>query len=233
MARIDGRANDELRPVKITRNYLKFAEGSVLIEVGDTKVICSASIEERVPLHKKGTGTGWITAEYAMLPRSTPERKARESIVGRIGGRTYEIQRLIGRSLRAVADLAALGERTVTIDCDVVQADGGTRTASVTGAYIALADSLRHWSPQPVKTAVAAVSVGIVAGEEMLDLCYAEDSIAEVDFNIVMTADGRFVEVQGTAEGQPFSRAQMDTMLNLAGSGIKRLLEVQAQTLKH
>lgn len=232
MARIDGRANTALRPVKITRQYLKFAEGSCLIEVGETKVICSASVEEKVPFYRKNTGTGWVTAEYAMLPRSTMERKTRESSIGRVGGRTHEIQRLIGRSLRSITDLAALGERTVSIDCDVIQADGGTRTAAITGAYIALVDSLKQWSPQPVKAAVAAVSVGIVAGEVMLDLCYAEDSIAQVDFNVVMTADGNFVEVQGTAEGQPFSRAKMDKMLNLAEAGIKQLIEVQAQALK-
>ncbi|MBI5097221.1 MAG: ribonuclease PH, partial [Nitrospirae bacterium] len=207
MTRSDGRKNDELRPVKIHRNYIKYAEGSVLIEVGDTKVICTATIEEKVPPHLKDKNKGWVTAEYAMLPRSAHSRIVRESARGKIGGRTHEIQRLIGRALRSVVDLEMLGERTVWIDCDVIQADGGTRTASITGSFIALADAMKFALKNgmiaeiPVRDYLAAVSVGIVNEEPVIDLNYAEDSTAEVDMNIVMTGKGRFVEIQGTAEG--------------------------------
>ncbi len=234
--RIDGRKADELRRLKITRNYIKAAEGSVLIEMGDTRVICTATVDETVPSFLKGKGTGWVTAEYAMLPRSSAQRIQRER--GKVGGRTYEIQRLIGRSLRAVVDLAALGERTVLIDCDVVQADGGTRTASITGAYIALVDALRHMKKHgrldsiPVRDYLAAVSVGIVDGKPVLDLCYVEDSAAEVDMNLVMTGSGKIVEVQGTAEGEPFSRAEFGRLLSLGEKGIETLLKKQKALLK-
>jgi ribonuclease PH len=237
MTRRDNRAADALREVKITRNYLKHAEGSVLIEFGDTKVICNATIEDRVPSFLKGKGSGWVTAEYCMLPRATHTRNQRESAKGKLSGRTHEIQRLIGRSLRAVVDLTALGERSVVIDCDVIQADGGTRTASITGAYVALADALqalvdsgalpRH----PMREAVAAVSVGIVDGEAFLDLDYPEDSSAEVDMNFVMTSSLRFVEVQGTAEAEPFTLEQMDAMRNHAILGLTRLFEIQREAL--
>jgi ribonuclease PH len=234
--RKDGRRADELRKLEITRNYIKAAEGSVLIEMGDTKVICTATVESSVPPFLRGKGTGWVTAEYAMLPRSSSQRIARER--SKVGGRTHEIQRLIGRSLRSVVEMDALGERTVLIDCDVVQADGGTRTASITGAYIALVDALRSLSKQdlidtiPVADYLAAVSVGIVDGKPMLDLCYAEDSAAEVDMNLVMTGTGKIVEVQGTAEGEPFSKADLDRLLALGEKGIKALIKKQKEALK-
>jgi ribonuclease PH len=237
MMRNDGRNNQALRPVSITRNFTKHAEGSVLIEFGDTRVICTASVEESVPPFLRGKGTGWVTAEYAMLPRATHTRSSREAAKGKQSGRTLEIQRLIGRSLRAVTDLATLGERSVTIDCDVIQADGGTRTASITGAYIALYDALATIREQgligqiPLKEAVAAVSVGIVGGEALLDLNYAEDSAAEVDMNFVMTSSGRFVEVQGTAETEPFTVEQMDAMRDLASVGIMELFALQREAL--
>ncbi len=236
--RPDGRKNDELRPVKITRGFIKNAEGSVLIELGNTKVICTASVEEKVPPFLKDQKKGWLTAEYSMLPRSTPTRTIRESTQGRIGGRTHEIQRLIGRALRAVIDLEAIGERTIWIDCDVIQADGGTRTASITGAYIALVDAVRHLikngiiEKNPVKDYLAAVSVGIVNGTPRLDLCYEEDSVAEVDMNVVMTGSGEFVEVQGTAEGRPFKKEVLDELLRLASSGISRLINLQKELLE-
>ncbi|GMT46778.1 MAG: ribonuclease PH [bacterium] len=235
--RKDGRRKDELRPVKVTRHFIKHAEGSVLIEVGQTRVICTASIEERVPPFLRDQGRGWLTAEYAMIPRSTSTRITREAATGKIGGRTHEIQRLIGRSLRAVVDLEALGERTVWIDCDVIQADGGTRTASITGAYIALVNAMRYAvrngiiERNPVKDYLAAVSVGVVDGEPMLDLCYEEDFKAEVDMNIVMTGSGKYVEVQGTAEGEAFERETLDRLLTLAETGIKELIEIQKGTL--
>ncbi len=232
MARIDGRKPTELRPVKMTVNFLDYAEGSVLIETGQTRVLCAASVEEKVPLFLEGKGQGWVTAEYNMLPRATHTRSARERD-SRISGRTQEIQRLIGRSLRAVVDMMVLGPRTITLDCDVLQADGGTRTASITGAYVALYHActrlmergmlVRH----PVRTAVAATSVGVIKGEVMLDLCYAEDSHADVDFNVVMTGNHEFVEVQGTGEGGVFSRVTMDHLVNLAEQGISQLLEIQ------
>lgn len=228
--REDGRRPDELRPVRIEPNYLEFAEGSALISVGRTRVICAATLEERVPQWMKGRGNGWITAEYAMLPRATQERTARESVKGRPGGRTHEIQRLIGRSLRAVTDLHALGERTLWIDCDVVQADGGTRTAAITGAYVALALALhKHFTGAswPLRGAIAATSVGLVDGQLLLDLAYTEDSRAEVDMNVAMTDGGELVEVQGTAEAHPFSRPALDAMLDLAASGITQLFAAQ------
>jgi ribonuclease PH len=234
--RIDGRKADELRRIKITRNYIKDAEGSVLIEMGDTRVICTATVENSVPPFLRGKGTGWVTAEYAMLPRSSAQRIQRER--NKVGGRTHEIQRLIGRSLRSVVDMKALGERSVLIDCDVVQADGGTRTASITGAYVALVDALRHMKKQgmiervPVTDHLAAVSVGIVGGKPMLDLCYAEDSTAEVDMNLVMTGKGAIVEVQGTAEGEPFSKAELGKLLSLGEKGIKLLVKKQKEALK-
>ncbi len=236
MARVDGRSPIELRPVRLIVDYLDFAEGSVLIETGRTRVLCAASVEEKVPPFLEGTGQGWVTAEYAMLPRSTQTRTSRER-EGRISGRTQEIQRLIGRSLRASIDLQALGPRTITLDCDVLQADGGTRTAAITGAYVALyrACSLlarRAILPAlPIRTAVAATSVGIVDGELLLDLCYAEDSRADVDFNVVMTATHEFVEVQGTGEGGVFSRATMNRLITLAEQGISELLSIQQQYL--
>ncbi len=237
MKRIDGRAFDKLREIKITPGYLKYAEGSVLIEMGNTHVICAASLEERVPPFLKGTGKGWVTAEYSMLPRATLTRSQRDS-GGRINGRSQEIQRLIGRSLRAIIDLGALGERQITVDCDVIQADGGTRTASITGSYVALYQCLLAMkqmgivSGNPLKQAVAAVSVGIVRSYTVLDLCYGEDSQAEVDFNVVMTDAGSFVEVQGTAENKPFSRKSLDDLLNLAEVGIRQLFEVQKSAIK-
>jgi ribonuclease PH len=237
MMRNDCRENDALRRVKITRNFTKHAEGSVLIEFGDTKVICTASVEESVPPFLRGKGTGWVTAEYSMLPRATHTRSSREAARGKQSGRTLEIQRLIGRSLRAVTDLAALGERSITIDCDVIQADGGTRTASITGAYVALHDALRTLQDRglidqlPLKEAVAAVSVGIIGGEALLDLNYLEDSTAEVDMNFVMTSSERFVEVQGTAETEPFTVEQMDAMRLLATKGILSLFAIQREAL--
>jgi len=237
MPRSDGRANDQLRPVKITRNYLKHAEGSCLIEMGETRVICAASIDETVPPFLKGKGSGWVTSEYGMLPRAGTERSPREAARGRQGGRTLEIQRLIGRSLRAVTEVRSLGERTIIVDCDVIQADGGTRTASVTGAYVALVDALRRLQQRnvirslPLIDAVAAVSVGIVQGEMLLDLSYQEDSMASVDMNVVATGALRLVEIQGTAEGTPFTRQQMDQLIDLAQAGIKQLLEAQKAVL--
>ena len=233
--RIDGRSADELRKIKITKGYIKSAEGSVLCEMGDTKVICTATIENSVPPFLRGQGTGWVTAEYAMLPRSAAQRISRER--NRVGGRTHEIQRLIGRSLRAVMHMDELGERTVLIDCDVIQADGGTRTASITGAYIALVDALRHIRKQgmidsmPVRDYLAAVSVGIVAGQPMLDLCYAEDSSADVDMNLVMTGKGLIVELQGTAEGSPFSKTDLSKLFALGARGIKALIKKQKAVL--
>lgn len=235
--RFDGRGAESLREVKITRNYLKHAEGSVLIEFGDTKVICTASVEGSVPPFLRGKGTGWVTAEYSMLPRATHTRSHRESSKGKVGGRTHEIQRLIGRSLRAVMDMNLLGERSVLIDCDVIQADGGTRTASITGAYVALYDALDglvkkgELAAMPLKEAVAAVSVGIVDGVPLLDLNYVEDSSAEVDMNFVMTSSNRFVEVQGTAEAEPFTVEQMNSMRDLAVTGIIRLFQIQKEAL--
>ncbi len=226
--RTDGRTPNQLRPVKIVHDYLKFAEGSVLIRVGDTRVICAATIEDRVPGWMRGKGSGWVTAEYSMLPRAGTERSQREASAGRIGGRTHEIQRLIGRSLRACLDLPRLGERTITLDCDVIQADGGTRTASITGAYVALARALNKFGmSQLLIGQVAAVSVGISRGQLLLDLNYAEDSTAEVDFNVVMTDADRLIEVQGTGEQRSFSREQMNQMLDLAAGGIHQLFEVQ------
>ena len=236
-ARTDGRAANELRSVKIMPDFLSYAEGSVLIEMGNTRVICAASLEERVPPFLRNTGQGWLTAEYAMLPRSTQTRTAREIGRGGPSGRTHEIQRLIGRSLRAVADMKALGERTLTIDCDVLQADGGTRTAAITGAFVAFSLAASRLlkagkiSRSIVLNSVAAVSVGIVDNTPLLDLKYDEDSRAEVDMNVVCTGDGRFIEVQGTAEREPFSREQMDELLELAGSGIGSLIRVQQQAL--
>ena len=226
--RVDGRRPDELRPVKITRDYIMHAEGSVLIELGNTKVICTATIEDRVPHWLRGEGTGWITAEYAMLPRATGVRNQRESSKGRIGGRTHEIQRLIGRSLRSIIDLKALGERTIWLDCDVIQADGGTRTAAITGAYIALTDALRKL-PQPVAVQdyLAAISLGIVDGQVLLDLCYEEDFAAQLDMNVVMTGSGKIVEIQGTAETAPFSREELNALLDLAKRGILELVDMQ------
>jgi ribonuclease PH len=237
-ARTDGRAADELRPVRITPGYLPYAEGSALIEVGQTRIICSASVEERVPPFLRNRGQGWITAEYAMLPRATLQRTPRETGRGGPSGRTHEIQRLIGRSLRAVADMTVLGERTITLDCDVLQADGGTRTAAITGACVAFALAVRRLlragkiTRNPVTDQVAAVSVGIVNGTPLLDLKYDEDSRAEVDMNVVCTGDGRFVEVQGTAEGTPFGREDMDRMLALAALGIERLIRLQRDALE-
>ncbi len=235
--RNDGRSATDLRTVKVTRNFTRHAEGSVLIEFGDTIVICTASVEESVPPFLRGKGTGWVTAEYAMLPRATHTRSPREAAKGKQTGRTLEIQRLIGRSLRAVTDLGKLGERSVYIDCDVIQADGGTRTASITGAYVALVDALTTLkgkgllSEIPIKEAVAAVSVGIVGGEALLDLNYVEDSSAEVDMNYVITSSGRFVEVQGTAEAEPFTSAQMDAMRDLALDGVRQLFAFQQEAL--
>lgn len=226
--RVDGRRPDELRPVKITRDYIMHAEGSVLIELGNTKVICTATIEDRVPHWLRGEGTGWITAEYAMLPRATGVRNQRESSKGRIGGRTHEIQRLIGRSLRSIIDLKALGERTIWLDCDVIQADGGTRTAAITGAYIALTDALRKLpEPVAVQDYLAAISLGIVDGQVLLDLCYEEDFAAQLDMNVVMSGSGKIVEIQGTAETAPFSREELNALLDLAKKGILELVDMQ------
>jgi len=235
--RPDGRRADEMRPVSITRGFIRHAEGSVLITVGETKVICTASVEDKVPQFLRETGQGWVTAEYGMLPRSTKTRTPRETSAGRPSGRTFEIQRLVGRSLRGVADLPALGERTIWIDCDVIQADGGTRTAAISGAFIALADALHtlrengRIAKLPLKDFVAATSVGVVEGQVVLDLCYAEDAIADVDMNVVMTGSGKFIEVQGTAEEAPFDRSQLDAMLKLAGSGIQELIAMQRKLL--
>ena len=231
--RADGRLAEQLRPTRITPNYLKHAEGSVLIEAGNTKVICSASVEDRVPPFRRNTGKGWVTAEYGMLPRATTTRTQRESTAGRVGGRTQEIQRLIGRSLRAVTRLEDLGERTITLDCDVIQADGGTRTASITGAFVALvlaANAMREKSmirSMPVTDFVAATSIGIVKGEPLLDLAYIEDSAAEVDMNVVKTGAGLYIELQGTAEALPFGREALNQMLDLADTGIRQLIALQ------
>ncbi|MDO8351273.1 MAG: ribonuclease PH [Gallionella sp.] len=231
------RAANQLREIRITRHYTKHAEGSVLIECGDTKVICTASVEERVPPHKKGSGEGWVTAEYGMLPRSTGSRMQREAAKGKQSGRTQEIQRLIGRSLRAVVDLGKLGERTIQIDCDVIQADGGTRTASITGAYVALQDAVSGLiekgllQENPIKESIAAISVGIYQGVPVLDLDYLEDSACDTDMNVVMLGNGHFVEVQGTAEGHAFSRVEMDNLLELAQHGIADLIAMQKAAL--
>jgi ribonuclease PH len=230
--RADGRAPAQLRPVSFTLGVQQWAEGSCLIEVGATRVLCAATIEDRVPPHLRGKGTGWVTAEYAMLPRATAERTPRESAQGRVGGRTHEIQRLIGRSLRGIVDLARLGERTVTVDCDVLQADGGTRTASITGGFVALAAALTAYGMDKLLLQqMAAVSVGIVDGVALLDLDYSEDSRAEVDFNVVGTDARTYVEVQGTAEGKPFDRAAMDRLLGLADDGLAKLFEAQRKAL--
>ncbi|MET3988165.1 ribonuclease PH [Streptomyces sp. PvR034] len=240
MSRIDGRTPEQLRPVTIERGWSKHAEGSVLISYGDTKVFCTASFSEGVPRWRKGSGEGWVTSEYSMLPRSTNTRGDRESVRGKIGGRTHEISRLIGRSLRAVIDYKALGENTIVLDCDVLQADGGTRTAAITGAYVALADAVA-WGQQkklikagrkPLTGTVAAVSVGIVDGEPLLDLCYEEDVRAETDMNVVCTGDGRFVEVQGTAEGEPFDRKELNALLDLAAGGCADLEAIQRGALE-
>jgi len=238
MPRFLDRPAGELRPVRFQRGYTRHAEGSVLVEMGLTRVLCTASVEEKVPAFLKGKASGWVTAEYGMLPRATHTRGAREAAAGKQSGRTHEIQRLVGRSLRAVVDLAALGERQVTIDCDVLQADGGTRCASITGAMVALADALAGLRAKglvardPLRDFVAAVSVGIVGGEALLDLDYPEDSACETDMNVVMTGSGRFVEVQGTAEGEPFTRAQMSEMLDLASRGISQLIALQRKALE-
>ncbi len=237
-SREDGRAVDELRPVTITRNWLDHAEGSVLVEFGRTRVLCAASVTEGVPRWRRDSGLGWVTAEYAMLPRATPTRSDRESVKGRIGGRTHEISRLIGRSLRAVIDYKALGENTIVIDCDVLQADGGTRTAAITGAYVALADAVSYLRgrgalvSEPLTGSVSAVSVGIIDGTPMLDLPYDEDVRAETDMNVVMTGAGAFVEVQGTAEGAPFDRAELDALLALAEKGCADLTAIQTAALE-
>ena len=238
MERVDGRTANQLRKVSIKRNYLKFAPGSCLIEMGDTRVICSASLEEKVPPFLKGTGKGWVSAEYGMLPASCTERIQRESHRGRVGGRTHEIQRLIGRSLRAVCDLTKLGERAIWIDCDVLQGDGGTRTASITGSFIALADALGKLrkegriSENPLTDYVAAVSVGMVSGKPVLDLCYQEDSKADVDMNLVMTGTDRLIEIQGTAEHAPFSKNELDRLLTLGKKGISELIQIQKRFVK-
>jgi len=235
--REDGRENGELRPVEIVRHFTKFAPGAVLISTGDTRVICTASVEDKVPPFLKNTGRGWVTAEYGMLPGSTPERKQRDAARGKTDGRSQEIQRLIGRSLRTVIDLSAIGERTIWVDCDVIQADAGTRTASITGAYVALADSL-NWLKEagkieaiPLLDSVAAISVGMVAGEALLDLCYTEDASADVDMNVVMTGNGRFVEVQGTGEEATFAEEELLIMLDLAKKGVAQLTEIQGRVL--
>ena len=235
--RTQGRAAGALRPVTITRSFTMHAEGSVLIEFGHTKVLCTASVEEKVPPHKRGSGEGWVTAEYGMLPRATHTRSDREAARGKQSGRTQEIQRLIGRSLRCVFDLKALGERTISLDCDVIQADGGTRTAAITGAFVAAHDAVswliaqKKISASPIKQFVAAISVGLVEGTALLDLEYVEDSACDTDMNVVMTAEGGFVEVQGTAEGAAFSREQMNALLGLAGKGIGELVAAQRKAL--
>jgi ribonuclease PH len=237
MPRPDGRRPDQLRDVKITRNWLEHAEGSVLVEFGGTRVLCAATVNEEVPRWRRGSGQGWVTAEYAMLPRSTNTRTDRESVKGRLGGRTHEISRLVGRSLRACIDPKAMGENTVIIDCDVLQADGGTRTAAITGGYVALADAItwlqgrKRCKGDPLIASVSAVSVGILDGQPRLDLCYAEDVIAETDMNVVCTGDGRFVEVQGTAEREPFDRKLLDGLLDLAIAGCAELTAIQQAAL--
>jgi len=238
MTRSFDRAPADLRPVRFTRRFTKHAEGSVLVEMGHTRVLCTASVEEKVPGFLKGKGSGWVTAEYGMLPRATHTRGSREAATGKQSGRTQEIQRLIGRSLRAVTDMAALGERQITLDCDVLQADGGTRCASITGAMVALADAVAGLrasgalAKDPLRDFVAAVSVGIVDGRPVLDLDYAEDSGCDTDMNVVMTGSGRFVEIQGTAEGEPFTKDEMSKLIDLASSGIARLVELQRAALK-
>ena len=236
--RPDGRKNNEIREVKVHRNFIGSAEGSVLISMGNTRVICTASIEDRVPLFLKDQKKGWITAEYSMLPRATQTRVTREASAGRVSGRTHEIQRLIGRALRSVVDLSVIGERTIWIDCDVIEADGGTRTAAITGAFICLSDALRYAlrngliDRTPLKDFLAAISVGMVNGEARIDLCYLEDSTAEVDMNVVMTGNGKLVEIQGTAEGMPFSKATLDSLIKLAEEGINRLINIQKKLIE-
>src|SRR5712692_7500307 len=230
--RPDGRSYDALRPIEITVGVSKFAEGSCEIRFGDTEVLCLATVEDSVPRHLIGKDQGWVTAEYAMLPRSTPERSQRESIAGRPGGRTFEIQRLVGRALRSAVDLKALGTRSVIVDCEVIQADGGTRTAAITGGWVALAHALRRITPTPIRRNVAAVSAGFVRGELMLDLAYAEDSIADADVNVVANSDGQLIEVQGTAEGRAFSKADFDRVLDLALRGVAELIEAQRAALR-
>ncbi len=236
--RPSGRQPDQMRSVKFTRNYTMHAEGAVLVEFGNTKVLCTASVDDNIPRWMKGSGKGWVTAEYGMLPRSTTERMGREAARGKQGGRTMEIQRLIGRSLRAAVDMEKLGERTITLDCDVIQADGGTRTASISGAFVALNDAILQLmqagklDESPLLHAIASVSVGVYQGTPVLDLDYAEDSNAETDMNVVMTEDGGFIEVQGTAEAKPYSRAQMNDMLKLAESGIQQIITAQQQALR-
>lgn len=236
--RSDGRKNEQIRSVKVTRNYTKYAEGSVYIEVGDTKVLCNVSIEEKVPPFLKGKGEGWITAEYNMLPRATGVRKIRDIARLKVDGRTMEIQRLIGRALRSVVDLKALGEKTLWVDCDVIQADGGTRTTSISGAFIALVDAVnkihkvKPFKVYPIRSFVAATSVGIVGGEKIIDLCYEEDSVAKVDMNIIGTDEGEFVEVQGTGEESPMSRAELNELLDLGEKGLKQMITVQKNALK-
>jgi ribonuclease PH len=237
MSRLDGRTPEQLRPVRFTRGWLDHAEGSTLVEFGRTRVLCAASVTEGVPRWRRGSGLGWVTAEYSMLPRSTNTRSDRESVRGRIGGRTHEISRLVGRSLRGVIDLSALGENTVVLDCDVLQADGGTRTAAITGAYVALADAV-EWlrgrgslAGEPLRDSVAAVSVGVVGGEPVLDLCYEEDVNADTDMNIVMTGSGGYIEVQGTAEGAPFDRGLLDRLLALGADGCAELTSLQKAAL--
>ncbi|MFA4967582.1 MAG: ribonuclease PH [Candidatus Margulisiibacteriota bacterium] len=236
MQRVDKRKPDELRPIKITRGFTKHAEGSVLIEFGDTKVICTASVDESVPPHKRNSGEGWVTAEYSMLPRATNQRSSRETY--KVRGRTHEIQRLIGRSLRAVVDLSLLGERSITLDADVIQADGGTRTAAITGCFVALYDAVQKLikdkkiSKSPIKEYLAAISVGMVEGHPVVDLNYAEDSSADVDMNVVMTESGGLVEVQGTAEGKPFTREEMDKLIDKARDGIEKLIIEQKKAVK-
>ncbi|RAP28854.1 Ribonuclease PH [Brevibacillus laterosporus] len=235
--RLDGRSSDQLRPVKITRNYIKHAEGSCLIEVGDTKVICTATLEEKVPPFMRNGGKGWITAEYSMLPRATETRNARESSRGKVGGRTMEIQRLIGRALRSVVKLEAMGERTIWLDCDVIQADGGTRTASITGAFVAMVDAMNRlvtagtWKELPITDFLAATSVGVVEGKPVLDLNYKEDSSAMVDMNVIMTGAGKYVELQGTGEESPFSTEELMQLLALGQKGVQDLIELQKEVL--
>ena len=237
MIRLDGRANDQLRPLKITRNFIKYPEGSCLIETGDTKVICTASVEEKVPPFLKGSGRGWVTAEYGMLPRSCDTRSQRDATAGRVNGRSQEIQRLVGRAIRSVTDLDAFGERTIWLDCDVIQADGGTRTASVTGAFVAFVDACAGMKKDgiikkmPFADLLAAVSVGVVMSEELLDLNYKEDSNASVDMNVIMTAAGRIIEIQTTAEGAPFTRKRFNNLLDLAHKGITQIAAALKTTL--
>lgn len=236
--RVDGRKNDQIRSAKLTRNYTKYAEGSVLIEIGDTKVICTASIEEKVPQFLKGRGEGWISCEYNMIPRATQTRKIRDITKGKLDGRTMEIQRLIGRALRSAMDFKALGEKTIWIDCDVIQADGGTRTSSITGAFVALVDAVnkmhkhKPFEIYPIRSFVGAVSVGIVKDVKILDLCYIEDSNAKVDMNIVMTDAGEFIEIQGTGEESPFTRKDLDELLAIGEKGTKQMIQLQKESLK-